>query len=58
LIQELGQEGKAVKVPREIEEIANAILRSKVGIAGLTILVVMVALSIIALIYVPFNVAK
>jgi len=47
-----------VKVPREIEEIANAILRSKVGIAGLTILVVMVALSIIALIYVPFNVAK
>ncbi|MEM2655690.1 MAG: ABC transporter permease [Candidatus Bathyarchaeia archaeon] len=45
-------------VPREFQEMTNAILRSKAGIFGLSILIIMITLSILALIYVPFNIAK
>lgn len=47
-----------MNVPKEFQEITHAILRSKVGICGLAILIVMITLSTIALIYVPFNIAK
>jgi len=49
---------KMPKIPRELQEIADAILHSKAGIFGLTILVIIIILSTLALIYVPFNIAK
>lgn len=43
---------------RGLQDIADAVLRSKTGLTGLSILVAMVILSILALAYVPFDIAR
>lgn len=47
-----------MNIPRGLQDIVDAVIRSKIGVAGLSILIAILVLSTLALIYVPFDVAR
>ncbi|MDW8062438.1 MAG: ABC transporter permease subunit [Nitrososphaerota archaeon] len=47
-----------MSMPRGLRDVVDAVLHSKTGVVGLSILIAIIVLSILAIIYVPFDIAR